>query len=84
MKGPANGSTRGLGAGEERLHVLADDAMEKRILGLVTFVANRDVFAGTGLESSPLHNRCAGCGIEGRGGSRDTPGHSRLSLRPRS
>ena len=68
----SDGSTLRSGAREERLHILADDAMEQRLLGLVTFVANRDGFAGTGLESTPLRNRYAGCGVEGRGGSRDT------------
>ena len=64
----SDGSTRGSGAREERLHILADDAMEERLLGLVAFVTNRDGFAGTGLESTSLRNRYAGCGVEGRGG----------------
>jgi len=68
----SDGSPRGSGAREERLHILADDAMEERLLGLVAFVANRDSFAGTGLEWTPLRNRYAGCGIEGRGGSPST------------
>jgi hypothetical protein len=64
----SDGSTRRSGAREERLHILADDAMEERLLGLVAFVMDRRGFAGTGLESAPLRNRCAGCGVEGRGG----------------
>jgi hypothetical protein len=68
----SDGSTRGSGAREERLHILADDAMEERPLGLVTFVANRDDFAGTGLESTPLRNRYAGGVVEGRGGPPST------------
>ena len=68
----SHGSTRGSGAREERLHILTDDAMEERLLGLMAFVTNRDGFAGTGLESTSLRNRYAACGIEDRGGSRDT------------
>jgi hypothetical protein len=68
----SDGSTRRTGAREERLQILADDAMEERLLGLVAFVTNRDGFAGTGLESTPLRNRYAGCGVEGRGGPPST------------
>ena len=68
----SDGSTRGSGAREERLHILADNAMEERLLGLMAFVTNRDGFAGTGLESTPLRNRYAGCGVEDSGGSRGT------------
>ena len=67
----SHGSTRGSGAREERLHILADDAMEERLLGLMAFVTNRDGFAGTGLEPNLLRNRYAGCGVEDSGGSRD-------------
>ena len=67
-----HGSTCGLGAREERLHILTDDVMEERLLGLVAFVTNRDGFAGTGLESTSLRNRYAGCGVEDCGGSRGT------------
>ena len=67
----SDGSTRGSGAREERLHILAGNAMEERLLGLVTFVANRDGFAGTWLELNLLRNRYAGCGVEDGGDSRD-------------
>lgn len=67
----SDGSSRRSGAREERLHILANDAMEERLLGLVAFVANRGVAAGTGLESTSLRNPYAGCGVEDRGGSRD-------------
>ena len=66
----SDGSPLRSGAREERLHILADDEMEERLLGFVAFVTNRDGFAGTGLESNPLRNRYAGCGVEGRGGRR--------------
>ncbi|MHA7836849.1 MAG: hypothetical protein ACX98W_05245 [bacterium] len=46
-----DGRTRRSGALEEGLEVLADDAVEERLLGLVAFVVNRSGFAGTGLES---------------------------------
>lgn len=42
-----DGRTRQPGALEERLEVLADDAVEKRPLGLVAFVANLGGLAGT-------------------------------------
>jgi hypothetical protein len=42
--------------------------MEERLLGLVKIVADRNGIAGTGLESTPLRNRYAGCGVEGRSG----------------
>ena len=67
----SDGSTRGSGAREERLHIRADDAMEERLLGFMAFVTNRDGFAGTGLEPNLLRNRYAGCGVEDSGGSRD-------------
>ncbi|MAE69654.1 MAG: hypothetical protein CME06_04190 [Gemmatimonadetes bacterium] len=67
----SDGSTRGSGAREERLHILADNTMEERLLGLMAFVTNRDGFAGTGLEPNLLRNRYAGCGVEDSGGSRD-------------
>jgi hypothetical protein len=68
----SDGSTLRSGAREERLHILADDAMEERLLGLVAFVTNRDGFAGTGLESTSLRNRYAGCGVEDCVGPRGT------------
>jgi len=68
----SDGSTLRSGAREERLHILADDAMEERLLGLMAFVADRGGFAGTGLESTSLRNRYAGRGVEGRGGARGT------------
>jgi hypothetical protein len=46
-----DGRTRRPLALEERLELLAHDAVEERLLGLVTFVTNRGGFAGTGLES---------------------------------
>lgn len=49
-----------------------DDAMEERLLGLMAFVTNRDGFAGTGLESTSLRSRYAGCDVEGSGGARGT------------
>lgn len=66
----SHGSTRGSGAREERLQILADDAMEERLLGLMALVTNRDGFAGTGPEPNLICNRYAGCGVEDRGGSR--------------
>src|SRR6056297_756016 len=56
----SHGSTRGSGAREERLQILADDAMQERLLGLMAFVTNRGGFAGTGLESTSLRNPHAG------------------------
>jgi hypothetical protein len=38
----------------------------------VTFVTNREGFAGAGLEPNLLRNRYAGCGVEGRGGPLST------------
>ena len=58
----SDGSTRGSGAREERLHILADDAMKESALGLVAFVANRGVVAGTGLVFSLLGKRYAAWG----------------------
>lgn len=63
----SDGGAHGSGAREERFEFLAHHAMEQRLLGLVTFVTNRDGFAGTGLESTSLRNRYAERGVEGRG-----------------
>jgi len=75
----SDGSSRGSGAREERLHILADDAMEERLLGLLAFVANRSGFFGTEIESTPLRNCYAGCGVEGHEG---TPGTLNARFEP--
>jgi hypothetical protein len=61
--------TRRTGAFEEGLEVVADDAVEERLLGLVSFVPNRGCFAGTGVDSTSLSKRHAGGGIAGPFGS---------------
>ena len=75
----SDGSTRGSGARAERLLILADDAMEERLLGLVAFVANRSGFFGTEFESTPLRNCYAGRGVEGHG---STPGTLNARFEP--
>jgi len=44
---------------EERFEVLADNAVEERLLGLMTFVIDEDGFAGTRLVPQRLRNRRA-------------------------
>jgi hypothetical protein len=68
----SDGSARRSGAREERFEFLAHHAMEQGLFWLVTFVTNREGFAGAELESTRPRNRYAGCGVEGRGGPPST------------
>jgi hypothetical protein len=75
----SDGSIRGSGAREKRLHILSDNAIEERLLGLVAFATNRGGFFGTELESTPLRNCYAACGVESRG---STPGTRNARFEP--
>ena len=55
-----HGRAHGPGAFEEGLEVFTHDAVEERLLGLVSFVANRSDFAGTGFGSRWNRNWRAG------------------------
>ena len=48
---PRHRRTRLVCASQKGLELFADDLVEERLLGLVAFVANRVVAAGTGLGS---------------------------------
>jgi len=86
----SDGGAQGSGAREERFEFLADHAMEQGLFWLVTFVTNREGFAGAELESTRLRNRYAGCGFEGRGGPPSTfnarfePAHGVETDRPQA
>jgi len=58
----SDGSPRRSGACEEGLDLFAHHLMKKGLLGLVSFVANRDGFAGTGIALRLLSKRCAAWG----------------------
>jgi hypothetical protein len=56
----SDGGARRSRACEERFELGSDDGVEESLLGLVTFVTNRGVTAGTGRASSPSSKRSAG------------------------
>ena len=58
----SDGGARGLRACDEGCELFTNDAMKESVLGLVAFVANRGVVAGTGLVLSLLSKRCAAWG----------------------
>ncbi len=80
----SDGSTRGSGAREERLHILADDAMEERLLGLVAFVpvdGGEPIGTGRRQEGRSQSGPCEGIGARGELAGTRPPTRLRVEVR---